>query len=409
MLGRRPRWLLPLVRRVLEAYHRPPADRPRELQAFIRRVILDDTGHRGLQQPFEIRRWTPVPTRMITRRWPVPVLDTVGDLAAFLRLDAGTLMWLADGRGLERFARDEPLRNYRYTWVPRASGPPRLLEAPKSTLKRVQRQIARDILRWIPLHDAAYGFVGGRSAVGHAARHAGREVVLSFDLADFFAHVSVTRVYGTYRTAGYPEPVAHCLAALATNQAPRDIGGTLAGQADPAYAVLRRRLTTAHLPQGAPTSPALANLAAYRLDRRIAGLAETVGATYTRYADDLVLSGDGRLARRTRMVQDAVGQIAASEGFRLNPAKTQRRSRADRQEVCGMVVNARTNIPRRDYDRLKAVVHDAARHGPDVANRDGIPDFRAHLAGRIAWFTEVHPERGAKLRARFDEIAWPQT
>lgn len=409
ILGRRPRWLLPLARRVLAAYHRPPADRPRELRAFIRRMILDDTGHRGLQQPFEIRRWTPVPTRMITRRWPVPVLDTVGDLGSFLGLEAGPLMWLADARGLERFATDEPLRNYRYTWVPRAAGPPRLLEAPKATLKQAQRDIAREILRWIPVHDAAYGFVAGRSAIEHAARHAGREVVLSFDLADFFAHVSVARVYGTYRTAGYPEPVAHCLAALATNQIPRGVEQALAGQADPAYALLRRRLTTAHLPQGAPTSPALANLAAFRLDRRVAHLADAVGATYTRYADDLVLSGDGRLARRTRMVQDAIATITASEGFRLHPRKTHRRSRADRQEVCGMVVNVRTNIPRSDYDRLKAIVHNAARHGPDVANRDDIPDFRAHLAGRIAWVAAVHPERGAKLQARFDEITWPQT
>lgn len=409
MLGQRPAWLLALVRRVLEGYHRPPADRPRELQAFIRHQILEVTRRSRLRERFEIRHWSPVPTEMVRRPWPVPVLHTVGDLGALLDLDPGALMWLADARGLERFATDEPLRNYRYTWVPRTGGPPRLLEAPKATLKRAQRDVARRILRWVPVHDAAFGFVPGRSAIHHANRHVGREVVLSFDLADFFAHVSAGRIYGIYRTAGYPEPVAHYLAALATNQAPRDVVNTLAGRPDPAYALLRRRLATPHLPQGAPTSPALANLAAYRLDCRLAGLADAVGATYSRYADDLVFSGDGRLARRTRMVEQAVVEIAGAEGFRLHRAKTRRRSRADRQEVCGIVVNACTNVPRRDYDRLKAIVHDAVLHGPDAANRDDLPDFRAHLAGRIAWVTSVHPDRGARLRAQFEEIVWPET
>ena len=63
-------------------------------------------------------------------RWPVPVIDTVGDLAAFLGLEVGALEWFADVRGLERVVRDEALRHYRYTQVPRASGPPRVLEAP---------------------------------------------------------------------------------------------------------------------------------------------------------------------------------------------------------------------------------------------------------------------------------------
>lgn len=409
MLGQRPSWLLPLVRRVLDGYHRPPADRPRELQAFIRHQIPRLTKRSRLRERFEIRHWSPVPTEMVRRRWPVPVLHTVGDLGALLDLDPGALMWLADARGLERFAADEPLRNYRYTWVPRTDGPPRLLEAPKATLKRAQRDVARRILRWVPVHDAAFGFVPGRSAIHHAKRHIGREVVLSFDLADFFAHVSAGRIYGIYRTAGYPEPVAHCLAALATNQAPRDVVNALAERPDPAYALLRRRLATPHLPQGAPTSPALANLAAYRLDCRLAGLADAVGATYTRYADDLVFSGDGRLARRTRLVEQSVVEAAGAEGFRLHEAKTRRRSRADRQEVCGIVVNAHTNVPRRDYDRLKAIVHDAVLHGPDAANRDDLPDFRAHLAGRIAWVSSLHPDRGARLRARFEEITWPQT
>ncbi|MBJ7330427.1 MAG: RNA-directed DNA polymerase [Solirubrobacteraceae bacterium] len=412
MIGQRPVWLTPLVRRVLEGYHRPPADRPRELQAFIRVSLRDITGRARLAKRVEMRHWSPTPTVMVDRRWRVPILHTVGDLGALLGLDPGALMWLADARGLERFAPEERLRNYRYTWVPRTTGAPRLLEAPKARLKVAQRDVLRRILCWVPPHDAAYGFIRGRSARDHAARHTGREVVLSFDLMDFFAGVPARRVYGIYRLAGYPEPVAHCLTALCTNQIPRTVSNDILGRPDPAYALLRRRLGTPHLPQGAPTSPALANLVAHALDRRLTGLAAALGGTYTRYADDLVISGDAQLARRIGVAQRAVAEIAADEGFVIRPAKTRRMSRADRQAVCGIVVNARTNIPRRDYDRLKAILHDAVRHGPDAANRDGIADFRAHLAGRVAWVTSLNPDRGAKLRTTFDAIVWdprPQT
>ena len=95
-----------------------------------------------------------------------------------------------------------------------------------------------------------------------------------------------------------------------------------------------------------------------------------------------------------------------AEGFRVAPAKTQVRRGGDRQLVCGVVVNERLNVPRRDYDRLKAILHDAAHNGPTAANRSGVPDLRAYLLGRIAWVAALHPDRGRRLRERFDAIAW---
>ncbi len=74
--------------------------------------------------------------------------------------------------------------------------------------------------------------------------------------------------------------------------------------------------------------------------------------------------------------------------------------------MAGVVVNDRLNVPRPEYDRLKAILHDAAHNGPEHANRAGVPEFRAHLAGRIAWVASLHPERGERLRARFAAIRW---
>ena len=101
---------------------------------------------------------------MVRARWPVPRIDTVGDLAAWLALEVGELEWFADVRGLERVVDDERLRHYRYAHLPRKTGPPRVIERPKPRLKALQRRILHELLDWIPVHDAAHGFVRGRSA-----------------------------------------------------------------------------------------------------------------------------------------------------------------------------------------------------------------------------------------------------
>jgi hypothetical protein len=342
-------------------------------------------------------------------RWPVPAAATTVDLAALLDLHPGELAWLADRRSLERRAAPR-LRNYRYRWLARPGGPPRLIEQPKALLKETQRRILHGILDLVPPHEAAHGFRRGHSAITHARRHTGREVVLRFDLESFFASIPAGRVYGIFRTAGYPEAVAHHLTGLVTNAVPADEWAAAPRPSGPAalqaHARMGRLLAAPHLPQGAPTSPALANLCAYRLDCRLAGLADAFAATYSRYADDLAFSGGRDLNSRAPALRRAVGAIVADEGFRLNPRKSALATRAGRQRVCGIVVNARTNAPRDDYDRLRAALHEAATRGPAAANRSGVPDLRAHLLGRIGWVEALNPTRGEKLRRTFAAVDW---
>lgn len=409
-LDRRPAWLLPTVRAVLETYPRPPLDRPRELAAFIGAALERGTpAARDAVAPRPIR-WFVVRPSMARRRWPVPDLVAPGALAEFLQVGIGELEWLADTRSRERSVPDERLRNYRYSWLSRGERPPRVVECPKARLKAIQRRLLHEILDRIPAHPQAHGFTRGRSAVTNAAAHAGQHVVMRVDLEDFFACITAGRVYGIFRTAGYPEAVAHALTGLTTN-----VVAATAWAAVPrppalaqisAHHRLGRRLAGPHLPQGAPTSPALANLAAYGLDRRLHGLAGAVGASYTRYADDLVLSGGGLLLERADGIRETLAMIAREEGFAINEGKSAFMTRAGRQRVCGIVVNERPNVPRDEYDRLKAILHNAARSGPSAENRAGVADFRAHLLGRIGWVAQVNPARGAKLRERFARIHW---
>jgi hypothetical protein len=228
-------------------------------------------------------------------------------------------------------------------------------------------------------------------------------MVLRVDLEGFFAHVTGSRVAGLLRTAGYPDSVAAALAGLLVTATPPAVLAAAPPAADVhARRRLVARLAGPHLPQGAPSSPATANLLAHRLDRRLAGLADAVGARYGRYADDLVFSG----SLPVHGLATRVAAIAAEEGFRVRPGKTRVMPAHHRQSVTGVVVNVSPGIARRDYDDLRALLNNCIRTGPEAQNRAGHPTFHAHLLGRIAWVSTGRPARAARLRALFDEIDW---
>ncbi|QEH37007.1 Reverse transcriptase (RNA-dependent DNA polymerase) [Aquisphaera giovannonii] len=337
--------------------------------------------------------------------WSVPAIATPAELAAFCDVSPVQLEGLADCQGRERRTPREPLRNYRYRAFPKASGGFRIIEAPKPRLRRMQRLLLDEILAKIPAHEAAHGFRPGRSVMSFVERHVGRHVVLKMDLADFFPSITAARVLAIFMTAGYPEDVAKLLAGLCTNAVPmhleRLLGGTPVGDWRS-----RKLLAGPHLPQGAPTSPALANLAAYRLDLRLDALARSAGAHYTRYADDMVFSGDESFARSAGRFALSVSAIALEEGLAVRNRKTRVMRRGVRQRAAGIVLNERPKIPRDDYDKLKATLHNCLRHGPAGQNRDGHMDFRAHLLGRIAYVARIHPGRGERLMRSFDRITW---
>ena len=112
------------------------------------------------------------------------------------------------------------------------------------------------------------------------------------------------------------------------------------------------------------------------------------------------------IVKASRSIVQLIEQIAIDEGFRVHELKTRVFTAAQRQMVTGLVVNERSNVARPDYDRLRAILHDAAMTGPDRANRDAHPDFRSHLQGRIAWVGADNEARAAKLQRAFAAIDW---
>ncbi len=402
--GGRRAWMARLAREALGLFPRAPGD-ARDLLA--RRLRTVRGFEAACRHRHALERWAIPAPRMGRIRWPVPTIETVGDLAQWLGIEALELEVLADRRGLARDA-ELPMRHYTYRWIAKRRGGHRLLEAPKARLKAVQRRVLHGILDAIPPHDAAHGFRAGRSVVSFARVHVGAAVVVRVDLEAFFPSVFAGRVYGVFRGVGYPEEVARTLTAICTHRAPKDV--LAAAPRDPASISDRprvlERLRTPHLPQGAPTSPAIANLVAFALDVRVAALAKALDARYARYADDLVISGGAGLGPSAERLVGTIETIAREEGFFVAKDKTRVQRRAQRQEVAGVVVNEKPSLRRDDLDRLRAILHNCATRGPATQNRDERPDFRAHLLGRVAWVEQVDRSKGARLRALFDRIAW---
>ncbi|MGZ8938681.1 MAG: reverse transcriptase family protein [Limisphaerales bacterium] len=254
--------------------------------------------------------------------WKVLPFETVGELAERLNLRPNELFWFADRRGLERKTSAEALRHYRYHWIAKRDGSERLVEAPKQRLKAIQRFLLEKLVTAIPPHEAAHGFRSGRSIKSFTAPHVGQAVVLKLDLRNFFPSLTTARVLAIFLTAGYPEAVAEVLAGLCTNSTP---GAVIENAPCEKSFYLRALYRQPHLPQGAPTSPALANLCAFRLDCRLEGLAKAAGAAYTRYADDLLFSGGAEFARGVERFYIRACAIALEEGFEVNTRKTRRR------------------------------------------------------------------------------------
>jgi RNA-directed DNA polymerase len=392
--GTRGRWAADLARQLLHLFPTTPTDEALVVQAF----VADDrcrhllTGsRRDVQRLF----WTPA--RMGPGRgWDVPALRTTVDLADWLGVSPGDFDWLADSRGRNGRQPEPRLRHYTPRWVAKRGGRFRLIEVPKPRLKAIQRRILHEILARIQPHAAAHGFRPGRSVRTFVEPHVGRAVVWRTDLKDFFPSIPPSRVHAIFRTAGYPPPVCRSLTGLCTTSLPADAPL-------PAPDVPVELYRSRHLPQGAPTSPALANLAAYRLDLRLNSWAAASGAAYTRYADDLAFSGGPDLGRRFRSV---VWQIILEEGFRPNAAKSRWMPRAGRQHLAGVVVNVRPNVARAEYDQLKAILTNCVRHGPAGQNRTGASDFRAHLLGRIAHVASLNQGRGSKLHELLARVEW---
>lgn len=270
----------------------------------------------------------------------------------------------------------EPRRRYRAFRIAKRNGGSRLIEAPLPVLRLVQRWIHENVLLHTTSSEHCIGFRTGHSTGDAARPHEGAEMVARLDLKDFFHSVDSRATFRVFRRLGYHRDLSWFLTRLCT--------------------------VNGRLPQGAPTSPLIANLAADDMDRRIAGITRKREVTYTRYADDLTFSGALHAVVRTIPLAE---RIIRDEGFHPRDSKRYYADRSQRQEVLGLVVNESAR-PSREYRRsIRQEIHFIGKFGlaDHARSLDEAPDSCAdRLRGQLNYLMQFAPDEARALRTKFE-------
>ena len=319
----------------------------------------------------------------------LPVLSTPAELAVAMKIEIPRLRWLA------YHTQASTISHYIQFTIPKKSGGQRTLSAPHKKLSEAQQWILENILSKLPPHDAAHGFVTGRSIVTNATPHIGRAMVINCDLTDFFPTINVHRVIGMFRQIGYSPAVATILALLTTECPRRQV--TFHGK------LWHVATGPRGLPQGACTSPAISNLISRRMDSRLVGIAKKLNYSYTRYADDLTFSTNDA-ADKAAYLLARLRHITKEEGFAINEKKTRVLKPSARQTVTGIVTNVNLAVPRRQRRRLRAILHNAGKTGLSTQNLHHRKGFLAWLKGSIEFVHMVNPNHGNLLREKLSNL-----
>ena len=288
------------------------------------------------------------------------------------RFEKEAVIWCAALLGVEVNRLEEILNNvsghYQEFWMRKRSGGYRMISAPDKDLQAIQSTIYSRILSSVTIvHPAAVGFRCGRSVVDNAAPHLGKRYVLKMDIHDFFGSIRSPRVRQTFKKIGYPENVSKVLGALCC---------------------LHR-----HLPQGAPTSPALSNIVGYEMDRKLAALAAEYGVTYTRYAD-LTFSGD---VFPKEQIIPQVKRIIRDEKFEPNHKKTHFMNQSSRKIITGVSVasGVKLTIPKSKKREIRKNVYfiltkGLAEHQRRIGSHD--PAYLKRLIGMLCYWRAIEPD-----------------
>lgn len=262
-----------------------------------------------------------------------------------------------------------PDRFYRCFTVEKSNGGLREIKAPRRFLKTIQRWIHRQICLNTVFDDCVVGFVEGKNIFDMGRAHVSGRNLMVVDIADFFPSISFSEVEEVFKTFGFPNRVAHQLSALCC---------------------LDERL-----PQGAPTSPALANLVFRPVDATLKELGREWGCVYTRYADDLAFSGTRVFSRGDR---DHIGEVLSQFGFSINEGKSRIIGQGGRQVIAGLVVNQHALPLRSVRRRWRAIFHRASRYPREF-------DDRVHsLAGIIAFTNQFSPTIASNYRRILEAV-----
>jgi RNA-directed DNA polymerase len=280
---------------------------------------------------------------------------------------------------------------------------------------KAQRWIQKNILAVPKPHGASAAYSDGDTVFKAAMRHRAARWLIKIDIQSFFESIKEPYVYSVFEKLGYPDLLSFELARICTRLP--TIGSRRAiferRKAIP-NGVLKNRWM-GFLPQGAPTSPQLANLVMRKFDRRVTKAATDAGLRYSRYSDDLIFSTTGTYTRgQAEQFLHAMYDQLGAHGFEANRAKTTVAGPGGRKVVLGLLVDRdRPRLTRDFRANIETHVHYIERGdvGPILHARfrgfDSVIGFQNHLIGLIAFAGQVDPGYGNSLLARVRAVNWP--
>lgn len=264
-----------------------------------------------------------------------------------------------------RFYEPFPLRS-KQRWFAREVRPPkkRWIDHPVDPLKAIQARVQERLLIRLVLPEHLLGGVKGKSIIHNARMHLGAPCLVTIDIKNFFPSVTPDQVRNVFRT------VLNC---------------------SPRISYLLTGLTTCRgrLPQGAPTSPLLANLVLSAFDGEIRGICTQAGIRYSSWIDDLAFSGSSASG-----VIGPVVDALMKAGFRVSHRKIKRMGRGDRKVLNNLVLGKFVTVQRQHRSRIRAGIHNLK------CGRVPIHDFGAYvdgLRGSISYLRLFDPHRAAEF------------
>jgi len=276
---------------------------------------------------------------------------TVSSLAARLQISVERLRSAAE-------TADEQYTRYQRA---KAHGGRRLISEPRGELKRLQKTLLRRVLQGVlKERRSRRGDSVMKDALVNASHHRAQQKVVALDLADAFPSTKARHVVRALEQSGFSQRAAHLVSKLC--------------------------LDHGRLPQGAPTSNALLDLVLSEFDHDVRRECKRRGIAYTRYVDNLTLSGADILAGIERLVERKLRQL----GYRLNSEKRSAGGIDTPVEITGVVTGTTLKVPARTYDKARDSVRRAAQ------SQD--PKLRASARGSFQWVERVNPRQAAALR-----------
>lgn len=313
----------------------------------------------------------------------------------------------------------DPYKLFRSNKKPSPNGEERyrIICVPEDRLLKLQRWIDHFILDHLTPDEASFGFSKGSRIRDAAALHCGASWLIKLDIQSFFESVTELQVYRIFQKADYEPLVALELARLCTRYR---TGNNFRGlkwvaRSQPRSISAYSVDTLGYLPQGAPTSPKLSNLALREFDQKVRAIAGKYGLIYSRYADDLTLStrNDFDRSQASKVIGLIYGEMR-SHGFSPQMTKTSVVPPGARKIVLGLGVNSdQPKLTRRFKNMLSLHIHylTSPDHGPAVhAKHQGnatIHGLRNHVQGLLAFAKGIEPKFTERLNKEFQSVEWP--